>query len=43
MEDIPERLIQELENSSLISEVAEDLNRICREGVDLPDKKYELF
>jgi ADP-ribosylglycohydrolase len=43
VEAIPKRWIQQLENSSMISEIAENLYRVCGEGEDLSDKKYHIF
>jgi ADP-ribosylglycohydrolase len=43
VEAIPEQWIKKLENSSLISEIAEDLCKVCRGGENLSHKKYHLF
>jgi ADP-ribosylglycohydrolase len=43
VEPIPERWILRLENLSLISEIAEDLYKVYREGKDLSHKKYYIF
>jgi ADP-ribosylglycohydrolase len=40
---IPAEWIRKLENSSLISEVAEDLYRVFRKGEDLSQKNYPTF